>query len=52
MALALKILFWPGDFVLRKIGVTVDEDSGIFRSFINASFWGVLALSLVLRFLG
>jgi hypothetical protein len=52
MALALKILFWPGDFVLRKIGISVDEDSGIFRSFINASICGILALALVLHFLG
>lgn len=52
MALVLKILFWPGDFVLRKIGVSVDEDSGIFRSFINASFWGILTLSLVLHYIG
>lgn len=52
MALALKILFWPGNFVLRRIGMSVDEDSGIFRSFINASVWGILALSLVLHFLG
>lgn len=51
MNLALKILFWPGDFVLRKIGVTIDEDNGIFRSFINASFWGIVTLSITLHYL-
>ena len=52
MSLALKILFWPGDFILRKIGVSVEEDSGIFRSFINASFWGIVLLPLAIRFFG
>ncbi|MGB8816565.1 MAG: hypothetical protein WCC66_01440 [Rhizobiaceae bacterium] len=51
MAIALKTLFWPGDFLLRKIGITVDEDSGVFRSFINASFWGIVILPIALHYL-
>ncbi len=51
MNIALKILFWPGDFILGKIGVTVDEDSGIFRSFINASVWGMVTLPIALHYL-
>ena len=51
MSIVLKILFWPGDFILRKIGVSVDEDSGIFRSFINASVWGIVTLPIALHYL-
>ncbi len=51
MNLALKLLFWPGNFVLRQIGVTVDEDSGILRSFINASIWGLITLPIALHYL-
>jgi hypothetical protein len=51
MKLLLKILFWPGDMVMRKIGLTLDEDNGIFRSFINASVWGILSLLIALNYL-
>ena len=33
-------------FVLGLLGVSVDEDSGIVRSFINASVWGGIALGI------
>jgi hypothetical protein len=51
MNLALKILFLPGDIILRHIGVTADEDSGILRSFINASVWGIITLPIALHYL-
>lgn len=51
MQFVLKVLFLPGDIILRKIGVSVDEDSGIFRSFINASFWGIVTLPIALHYL-
>lgn len=51
MKLFLKILFWPGDLVMRKIGLSVEEDNGIFRSFINASVWGILSLLIALHYL-
>ena len=51
MALFLKLLFLPGTLVLRVLGVSVEEDSGIVRSFINASFWGAIALAIALHYL-
>lgn len=45
-----NILFLPGTIVLSKLGVSVEEDGGILRSFINASFWGMICLMIALRF--
>ena len=50
MGFLLKILFLPGTLVLKLIGVTVEEDSGILRSFINASVWGCIALMIALYY--
>ncbi len=47
----LAVLFLPGNIVLKMIGVTVAEDSGIVRSFINSIFWGTLILLVVLNYL-
>jgi len=47
----LKIFLFPGNIVLRKIGVTVEEDSGILRSFINSCVWGGLILLIILKFI-
>ncbi|MEO9876637.1 MAG: hypothetical protein ABJ360_03395 [Roseobacter sp.] len=40
----------PGTLVLGCMGISVEEDSGIFRSFINSSFWGAIALWIALAF--
>ena len=50
---ALAALFlMPGTMVINMIGISVEEDGGILRSFINMCFWGVIvtwiALSLLL----
>ena len=42
----------PGSFVLQRIGVTVEEDGGLFRSFINMCVWGAISLGISLYFLG
>ena len=47
-----NILFLPGTLVLNLIGVSVEQDSGIFRSFINACFWGAISLPVALNFYG
>ena len=47
----LSILFFPGNLVLKLIGVSVAEDSGIVRSFINSIFWGAVILLVVLNYL-
>lgn len=45
-----KIFFFPGDLVLKFAGITIEEDSGILRSFINMSFWGFFAILYVVNF--
>ncbi|MEO1162061.1 MAG: hypothetical protein AAFW74_16715, partial [Pseudomonadota bacterium] len=40
----------PGTFVLGCMGIGVEEDAGMFRSFINSSFWGAIALWIALAF--
>jgi hypothetical protein len=44
------ILFLPGTIVLKRLGVSVEEDGGILRSFINASFWGMICLMIALKY--
>ena len=34
---------YPGDIVIRKLGVSIEEDGGILRSFINMCVWGIVA---------
>ena len=40
----MKTLLWlfllPGDLVRQKLGITIEEDGGLIRSFINMCFWG------------
>ncbi len=43
-----NLLFLPGTMVLSMLGVTVEEDSGILRSFINSVFWGTVVLLIAL----
>jgi len=42
----------PGTVVIRKIGVSVEDDGGILRSFINMCFWGTISLLLALGIYG
>ncbi len=44
-----NIMFLPGTIVLSMLGVTIEEDSGILRSFINSIFWGVIILLIALN---
>jgi hypothetical protein len=52
----MKTLLWlflpPGDLVRRKIGITVEEDGGLIRSFVNMCFWGAVTLLIALKFYG
>ena len=48
--LLLKLLFLPGTLVLKWLNVSVEEDSGIVRSFINASVWGTISLVIALKY--
>lgn len=46
----LAILFFPGTLILKLFGITVEQDEGIMRSFINSIFWGALILGIGLKF--
>lgn len=43
-----KIFLLPGTAVINLIGITVEEDGGILRSFINMCFWGVIVTWIAL----
>lgn len=45
------IFLLPGDIVRRQLNMTVEEDGGILRSFINMCFWGALLAGLALKYL-
>lgn len=44
----LKIFFAPGNYAIHKAGITIEEDGGILRSFVNMCVWGILALIIAL----
>jgi len=44
------ILLWPGDAVRRWLGLTVEQDGGLIRSFVNQAFWGTVAAVVALRY--
>jgi len=44
------VFLWPGDFVRRKLGIELEQDGGIIRSFVNMSFWGGICLFVGLRY--
>ncbi|MGI9350152.1 MAG: hypothetical protein ACR2O3_01200 [Rhizobiaceae bacterium] len=41
---------FPGTLVLKRMGVDIEDDGGILRSFINMCFWGTLLVLMVLGF--
>ena len=45
-----QIFLWPGDVVRRALGINLEQDSGVLRSFINSVFWGVVALLIALKY--
>lgn len=46
----VKLFLLPGTLAINAIGISVEEDGGIFRSLINMLFWGALAIPPVLGF--
>jgi len=45
---ALSIFLFPGNLALRVVGISIEEDGGIFRSMVNMLFWGALLTPLIL----
>ncbi|MEZ5870638.1 MAG: hypothetical protein R3D32_02105 [Nitratireductor sp.] len=44
------VFFLPGTLLLKQMGIPVEEDGGIFRSFVNSVFWGAVFLGIGLKF--
>lgn len=44
----LNLFLMPGNLALQKCGISVEEDGGLFRSFINMCVWGAVGMGLVL----
>jgi FtsH-binding integral membrane protein len=44
----LKGFLLPGTMFLSRIGVSIEEDGGVMRSFINMCFWGIILMWIVL----
>lgn len=44
------IFFWPGDAVRRWLGITVEQDGGLIRSFVNQVFWGTVLVVVAFRY--
>ncbi|SOE17533.1 hypothetical protein SAMN05877838_2433 [Hoeflea halophila] len=52
----MKTLLWlfllPGDLVRRQLGISVEQDGGLIRSFINMCVWGAVTLLIALKYYG
>ena len=46
----MKVFLWPGTWVLGRIGTTIEQDGGVFRSMINMLVWGLLTVLISLFF--
>jgi hypothetical protein len=50
LRILIKLFLLPGDLVRRRLGITVEEDGGVIRSFVNMCVWGTLLLAVALRY--
>ena len=46
--LLAKGFLLPGTLVINWIGISIEEDGGIVRSFVNMCFWGTIILAIAL----
>lgn len=42
--LLAAIFLFPGNFVLNRLNVSIEQDEGMFRSMINMLFWGLIVV--------
>ena len=47
--LLLKVFLMPGDKVRQWMGISVEQDGGILRSFVNMCFWGTLFTLIAMK---
>jgi len=43
-----KIFLLPGTLVINAANVSVEQDGGILRSFVNMIFWGIISVFIML----
>lgn len=43
-----KLFLLPGTMVIQQLGISLEEDGGIFRSMVNMLFWGAIFTPIVL----
>ena len=48
LKIAVAVFLFPGNLALKAVGISVEEDGGIFRSMVNMLFWGALLAPLTL----
>lgn len=46
----IRLFLLPGDIVRKRLGITVEEDGGLIRSFVNMCVWGALLLAIGLHY--
>ncbi|WP_287216619.1 hypothetical protein [Mesorhizobium sp.] len=51
LRLLLELFLYPGTLVLQKCGISIEDDGGLFRSFINMLVWGTVTLGVALLIL-
>ncbi|HEU01382.1 MAG TPA: hypothetical protein ENH89_13750 [Aurantimonas coralicida] len=44
----LDVFLFPGNLMLRKCGISIEEDGGLFRSFVNMCVWGAASLAVAM----
>ncbi|MEQ3746346.1 MAG: hypothetical protein ABNH53_08970 [Henriciella sp.] len=42
-----KLFLLPGTIAIHVVGITIEEDGGIFRSMVNMLFWGALLTPVI-----
>jgi hypothetical protein len=45
-----QVILLPGTLVLRWIGINIEEDGGILRSFVNMCFWTAIGMWIAVKY--
>lgn len=43
----LAVFLFPGNLVIRSIGITPEQDGGIVRSTVNMIVWGLVMFAIL-----
>ncbi|WP_197435088.1 hypothetical protein [Nitratireductor arenosus] len=45
-----QVILLPGTLVLRWIGIDIEQDGGILRSFVNMCFWTAIGMWIAIEY--